>query len=51
MDLVALGLRALIVPQDRRPQDLSRFVEQDQAVHLPRQTDGCDSFRPDACFL
>ena len=35
-DRVALGGRALVVPQDRRPQDLARGVEQHEAVHLAR---------------
>jgi len=39
VDLVALGLRALVVPQDRRAQHLAALVQADQPVHLPRQAD------------
>ncbi len=41
-DLVALGGRALVVPQDRRAQDLAGGVEQDEAVHLAREAHALD---------
>ena len=39
LDLGALGGRALVVPEDRRPQHLSVRVEQDEPVHLPGEPD------------
>ena len=39
LDLVALGAGALVVPEDRRPQDPSLRVEGDEAVHLPGEAD------------
>ena len=39
VDLVALGPRALVVPQDRGPQHVPRGVEQDEAVHLAGEAD------------
>ena len=41
-DGVALGGRALVVPQDGRPQDGIGRVEQDEAVHLAGQPDRDD---------
>ena len=34
LDLGALGLRSLVVPQDRRADDVVVVVERDEAVHL-----------------
>jgi hypothetical protein len=39
LDLVALRLRAPVVPQDRRPQRAIGAVERDEPVHLARQPD------------
>ena len=39
-DRVALRLGPLVVPQDRRPQDLAGGVEQHEPVHLPGEPDG-----------
>ena len=47
-DRVALGGRALVVPQDRRPQDLARGVEQHEPVHLPGEPDALDVVGRDA---
>ena len=41
-DLVAGVSRPLVVPQDRRPQDLVPRVEEHRAVHLPGQADRRD---------
>ena len=38
-DQVALGARALVVPQDGGPQDPVRRVQRDEAVHLPGEPD------------
>src|SRR6266540_4826313 len=51
MDLIALTLRALVVPQDGWTQNISCFIEQNQAMHLTRQTDRRDSFPTDACLF
>ena len=40
--LVALGARALVVPEDGRAQDLAGLVQEDQPVHLPGEADGGD---------
>ena len=39
LDLGALGGRALVVPQDRGPQDGAVVAEHDEAVHLSREAD------------
>ena len=39
LDLGALRARALVVPEDRRPQHFEAAVERDEAVHLARQPD------------
>ncbi len=39
LDLGALGRGALVVPEDRRTQDLASLVEADETVHLARQAD------------
>ena len=39
LDLVALGLRALVVPEDRRPEHLVARVQRHQPVHLAAQPD------------
>ena len=44
-DLVAFRRSALVIPQDRRSQDLIVGVEKHQPVHLPRQTHTHDLFR------
>ena len=41
-DLVALGGGALIVPKNRRPDDLAGLVEKHRAVHLAGKADGGD---------
>ena len=45
-DRVALGGGALVVPQDRRPEDAVRVVQQHEAVHLAGQPDRGDVARP-----
>ena len=45
---VALGAGPLVVPEDRRPEDLVRRVEQDGAVHLAGEADRCDVVAGDA---
>lgn len=47
-DLVALGLRPLVVPQDRGAEHVACCIEQHQAVHLAGQADGCDLLSTDA---
>ncbi len=47
-DLVALGRRPLVVPQDRRAQRPVAVVEQDRAVHLARQAHGANVRAADA---
>ena len=42
LDLGALGRRALVVPEDGRPQDALVLVERHQAVHLAREADARD---------
>ena len=44
-DLVALRSRALIVPQDGRPQNLSGFIQHHQSVHLAGQPDRSNGFQ------
>ena len=39
LDLGALGRRALVVPEDRRPQHAVVLVEHDEPVHLPGEPD------------
>ena len=39
LDLVALGRRPLVVPEDRRAQRAQPLVEQHEPVHLPREAD------------
>ena len=39
LDLGALGRRALVVPEDRRTEDLASLVEADEPVHLAREAD------------
>jgi hypothetical protein len=39
LDLGALGGRALVVPEDRRADHLTRLVEDDEAVHLAAPAD------------
>src|SRR6187402_69504 len=39
LDLDAFSLGALVVPEDRRPHHGAVGVEDDQAVHLARETD------------
>jgi hypothetical protein len=46
----ALLRRALIAPDDRRPQDTPRVVEQHRAVHLSGQADGADRLRRGAAL-
>ncbi len=41
-DLLALPFGALIVPEQRRTDHLARGVEEDRAVHLPREPDPDD---------
>ena len=48
LDLLTLRPRALVVPQDRRPQHLAGIVEQHQAVHLPGQANPDDRLGGDA---
>src|SRR5439155_3902316 len=40
LDLGTLGRGALVVPEDRRPQDAVVLVEADEAVHLSGEADG-----------
>src|SRR5689334_1309917 len=42
LDLVALGLRALVVPEDRRADHRVGRVQRHQPVHLPGQADPGD---------
>ncbi len=42
MDLIALRLAALIIPQNGRSQHFAVRVQQHQAVHLTRETDCFD---------
>ena len=51
MDLVALCLGALVVPQDRRAQHLPGLIQQHQPVHLAGQTHRPDALRCRAGFL
>ena len=44
----ALGLGALVAPDDRRPQDRAARVEQHRAVHLSGETDARDGIGRDA---
>jgi hypothetical protein len=39
LDLDALGPRALVVPEDRRPEHAAGLVKRDEAVHLPGEAD------------
>ena len=39
LDLCALGRRALVVPEDRRPDDVAALVEDDEPVHLAAVAD------------
>ena len=43
-NLVTLGATSLIVPQDGGTKDLFLFIQQDESVHLTRQTDRCHVF-------
>ena len=47
-DGVAFGGGPLVVPQDRRPEDLVRRIQQDEAVHLAGEPDRDDLGRRDA---
>ena len=47
-DQVALGAGPLVVPEDRRPEDLVGGVEEDGAVHLAGEADGDDVVAGDA---
>ena len=42
---------ALVIPEDGRAQDVTSFIEEDEAMHLPGEADGTDSFSGDASFL
>src|SRR5580704_12478694 len=44
-DLLALLAGALVAPDDRRAQNLTRRVEQHQTMHLPGETDRSDLAR------
>ena len=48
LDFLALGLRPLIVPEQRPANDLAALVEKHRAVHLPRQADRLHVGRPSA---
>ena len=39
LDLLTLGGRALVVPEDRRTKHVAALVEADEAVHLSREAD------------
>src|SRR5688572_20126058 len=39
LDLGALGLGPLVVPEDRGPEDVPPVVEADESVHLTGETD------------
>src|SRR6266545_7213291 len=45
-DLGALCFRALVVPEDRRPQHAILVVEDDEPVHLTREAD-CGRLAPE----
>jgi hypothetical protein len=49
-DVVALGLRPLVVPQDRRAQHRAGSILKHQPVHLPGQADGGDLVARSAAF-
>ena len=46
---VALGLGALVAPDERGAEDLAVGVEHDAAVHLAGEADGFDVGRRDRC--
>ena len=46
----ALRAGALVAPEERRAQHLMPRVQEDRAVHLPRETDAPDLPRGDAAF-
>src|SRR5690606_20913673 len=49
-DFVALGGRALIVPEDGRPEHLARCIEEHQAMHLAGKAHGFDIVPINACL-
>jgi hypothetical protein len=51
LQLVALGRRSLIVPQQRAANDLVVLVEKNRAVHLAREADRLDVSRFEFGFL
>src|SRR5437867_2758177 len=44
-DLFALLLRALIAPDDRRPQHFAAVIQQNGAMHLPREANASNGVR------